>query len=115
MNDPLAILEEAATAVLTMTEGLEREELLRSRLTRAEVRRQLLLVSSTLKGMEPDWRAALQELDWEGWAATAERMGRADEVAADALWFAVRALTPATMTWLRLYRSHPPERVPTAP
>jgi monoamine oxidase len=100
----LARAEEAATAVLTLTEGLEREELLRSRLTRREVRRQLLIIGHTLEEVSKEARRRAQEIDWEAWRTTASRIV-ADAVAADdALWFAVAALVPATLIWLRIHR-----------
>lgn len=114
MNAELAILEEATTAVLTLTEGLERAEFMRSRLTRSEVRRQLLRVASTLRGLGESGRGTLPEIDWDGWALTGERLAGDPIHAEEALWFAIHALTPATLTWLRLYRSHPPERIATA-
>jgi uncharacterized protein with HEPN domain len=96
--------EEALTSILTLAEGLDEGELTRSRLTRGEVRRQTLLVSGALDRVSEQGRASLPELDWAAWRATAERMGRGGTVENDALWFAVRALAPTTLTWLRLRR-----------
>ncbi|HEY6880049.1 MAG TPA: hypothetical protein VI299_18620 [Polyangiales bacterium] len=114
MNAALALIEDATTAVLTLTEDLERDEFMRSRLTRSEVRRRLLLVASTLRGLGETGRRMFPEIDWDGWSLTAERLEGDATVADDALWFAIRALTPATLTWLRLYRSLSPEPIATA-
>lgn len=105
----LANLEEAATAVLTLTEGLEAEEFLRSRLTRREVHRYLLDIDTILTSFGAETRAKLPELDWHGWSVTASRIQCGGKVADTALWFAVQSLTPATLMWLRLYRTRQPE------
>jgi uncharacterized protein with HEPN domain len=96
--------EDALTSILTLAEGLDRGELSRSRLTRGEVRRQALLVSRALVQVSEQARASFPELDWAAWRATAERIGQGGKVEDDALWFAVGALAPATLTWLRLRR-----------
>ncbi|WP_119154737.1 hypothetical protein [Caldimonas tepidiphila] len=106
----LAIVEEACTAVLVLTEGFGDEEFLRSRLTRAEAARQLATIASTLAHMPPGLRRRLPELDWEGWRACMHHMGAGGGPAQDeALWFAVRSLVPATLTWLRVHRRGQPE------
>lgn len=109
------IVEDAITDALTLAEGLEREELLGSRLTGAEVRRQLTSVCAVLGSVNEADRGALSELDWEAWRTTAVRLQRGHPSADDALWLAVRALAPATLTWLRLYGRDPPEQLLTEP
>lgn len=105
-----AAVEAAAEAVLTLTESLEPAEFLRSRLTRQEVTRQLRLIMTALGGASTDTRAAIPELDYDAWALTATRLDAADPATCnDALWFAITALTPTTLSWLRLYRSRQPE------
>jgi uncharacterized protein with HEPN domain len=106
ITDPerLAGVEQTLTDVLTLTEGLEESELRRSRLTRETVQRMISEVTATLHGVAPDARSALPELDWDAWALTGERLARGSDLGAAALWFAVRALAPATLTWLRLRR-----------
>lgn len=65
----LGLIEQAATAVATLVEGLEQNELLRSRLTRAEVLRQLKTLADSVGQIEPAARAEMPELDWDGWDA----------------------------------------------
>jgi uncharacterized protein with HEPN domain len=99
----LASIEDAAAAVLTMTEGLEEEEFQRSRITRSETRRQVDLIACALDGLDPDARRAVPEIDWDAWQRTHQTQD--DET----LWFAVRSLVPATLMWLRVYRRNHPD------
>ncbi len=102
----LAIIEEAGVNVLTMTEGLDESEFLSTRLTRQEVRRQLVVMSESLSSLSLHARGDMRELDWEGWAAAARRIGTDEN---ETIWFLVRSLVPATLMWLRLYRTTRPE------
>lgn len=108
-----AIIEEACTSVLILTEEVAAEEFLRSRITRAEVLRQLRSVAAALGEVPQAIRAALPELEWEGWAATARNFDApgtgSGDAAGEAIWFAVRSLAPATLMWLRVYRRSRPE------
>jgi len=109
----LAIVEEACTSVLILTEEVSAEEFLRSRITRAEVLRQLRSVAAALGEVPQATRAALPEFEWAGWLATARNFdgpgtGNGD-AAGEAIWFAVRSLVPATLMWLRVYRQSRPE------
>jgi uncharacterized protein with HEPN domain len=108
----LSIIEAAGIAVLTLTEGLEKDEFLSSRLTRAEARRQMKIMSDSAANLAPDAQATLAEVDWSGWHAIARQLGdNPDDPHAEqeALWFAVRSLVPATLMWLRVYRTNQPE------
>lgn len=101
----LQLVNDAGEAVLVLTDGLQRDELLRSRLTRAEVRRQLLQLACTLADAAPGLHARMPEIDWGGWRAMAAALDGDDALQADdALWFAVQSLVPATLGWLRVYR-----------
>lgn len=93
------IIEEAATVVLTLTEGLEREEFLRSRITRPVVTKQLLKIADALAETRDHAGADMPELDWDAWLAMGPRLAQDDE----ALWFVIHALTPATLSWVRFY------------
>jgi uncharacterized protein with HEPN domain len=104
-----AIIEEAASAVLILGEDTEQEELLASRFTRAEVQRQLLIIADMLAELSAETRALMPELEWDGWATTARALRGGSAEANEALWFAVRALVPATVMWLRVYRRNQPE------
>jgi uncharacterized protein with HEPN domain len=105
----LSIIEEAGVAVLTLTEGLEADEFLASRLTRAETSRQLRIMSDAAASLPPHIQTLLAEVDWDGWEAVAQQIDAGDAGEREALWFAVRSLAPATLMWLRVYRKSLPE------
>ena len=114
----LSIIEEAGVAVLILTEGLEKDEFLASRLTRAETQRQVKTLSESIANLSPHTLSILAEVDWAGWHTVARQLGAdadAHQPGADkgaeqeALWFAVRSLVPATLMWLRVYRKEQPE------
>ena len=85
----LGLIEQAAQGVLVLCEGLTRDELLGSRLTRTEVLRQLLTLAVSATRLDAAVQTAMPELD-------------------EALWFAVESLLPATLLWLRFYRQQQP-------
>lgn len=105
----LLLVEEAGEAVLVLTDGVDEAEFLRSRLTRAEVRRQLHTLADTLAAMPPAARTAMAEIDWAGWQGLAHAMAAPPPDGDEAAWFAARALVPATLSWLRVYRRSAPE------
>jgi uncharacterized protein with HEPN domain len=105
----LSIIEEAGVAVLILTEGLEKDEFLASRLTRAETRRQITTISESAANLAPHTQGILAEVDWAGWDTVARQLDADPGEAQDALWFAVRALVPATLMWLRVYRKERPD------
>jgi uncharacterized protein with HEPN domain len=105
----LSIIEEAGTAVLTLTEGLEEAELLGSRLTRAEVQRQVKIMSDIAAQLPIDARQLLAEIDWDGWQTVARQLSEGGAPADTALWFATRSLVPAILMWLRVYQQNQPE------
>ncbi len=105
----LSIIEEAGVAVLTLTGGLEMDEFLASRLTRAETQRQIKILSESVANLAPQTLAMLAEVDWAGWQTVARQFGANQGEEQDALWFAVRSLVPATLMWLRVYRTNQPE------
>lgn len=116
MNHPmlrsalLSLIQGACESVLILVEQLPREELMRSRLTRAEVQRQLTTLARSATQVEPAARAAMPELDWPGWDALGLRVaGPPGEALDDALWFACESLVPATLLWLRVYQQGQPE------
>ncbi|SCK17964.1 hypothetical protein VAR608DRAFT_1270 [Variovorax sp. HW608] len=105
----LSIVEHAGTAVTILIEGLAQEELMRSRLTRPEVLRQLKSLADSLARIAPEVRRDMPELDWAGWDAMRDRLRRRSGEALDeALWFACESLVPATLLWLRVYRQSQP-------
>lgn len=105
----LALIEQSGMAVATLAEGLEEAELRRSRLTRAELLRQLRVLAASAMAVPAAARADMPELDWDGWRSLALRL-QADhgEDVDEALWFAVSSLVPATLLWLRVYRQSQP-------
>lgn len=105
----LSIVEDAGTSILTLTEGLERDELMRSRLTRAEVTRQLRSLVAATSNMRPEGRTRLPEVDWPGWDTVGRALDQPGAEQDDALWFAITSLAPATLMWLRVYRKDQPE------
>ena len=115
-----AMIEEAATAVMILTEDVSQQELLALRLTRAEVLHQLRIMADSMDMIPDDIRSQMPELEWAGWGSTAhvlnklfmrdaDEAGRFKEAFDDALWFAVLSLVPATLMWLRGYRHSQPE------
>ncbi|HEY0202309.1 MAG TPA: hypothetical protein VGC24_11510 [Burkholderiaceae bacterium] len=103
----LGIIEQAGMAIATLTEGLEHAELLHSRLTRAEVLRQLRILADSAAALAPEVRQAMPEVDWPGWQAMRAPLALQPGVALDdALWFACESLVPATLLWLRFYRQN---------
>jgi uncharacterized protein with HEPN domain len=106
----LGLIQGACESVLILVEQLPREELMRSRLTRAEVQRQLTTLAASVAQIEPEQRATMPELDWSGWALMRVQLaGPPGETLEEALWFASQSLVPATLLWLRVYRQSQPE------
>jgi uncharacterized protein with HEPN domain len=112
----LGLMEQAGISVATLVEGLERTELLRSRLTRGEVLRQLKILADSAVQVEPAMRTAMPELDWSGWDRMRGRFAApAGEALDETLWFACNSLMPATLLWLRVYQQSQPELFRLAP
>ena len=105
----LSIIEEAGIAVLTLTEGLEKDEFLSSRLTRAETRRQVAIMGESAARLALQIQTLFAEVDWSGWRAVARQLGEHGHAEQEALWIAVRSLVPDTLIWLRVYRKNQPE------
>lgn len=105
----LQTLEAAGVAVLTLVEDLSVADLLRSRLTRAEVARHLQQMCHAASGMPKDIQAQMPEVDWSAWSLIGSGLSDESALARDeALTFAVRSPVSATLMWLRVYRqSHP--------
>ncbi|HEY1393118.1 MAG TPA: hypothetical protein VFV25_07060 [Methylibium sp.] len=105
----LQVIGETGESVLTLTEAVEEAELMRSRLTRPEVLRQLRTLADTLEALPQSVREQMPEIDWAGWRAARRAFHEEHGTALNSvLWFAVKSLVPATLSWLRVYRkSHP--------
>jgi uncharacterized protein with HEPN domain len=105
----LGILEEAGTAVLTLSEGLEEEEFFATRLTQQEVSRQIRTIAQTAVAMPEEVKLQLAEIDWAAWSALETQFSSTGGLDRDALWFGVRSLVPAMLMWMRVYRHNQPE------
>lgn len=125
MNEPmhriataalLQLIEQSGMDVATLAEGLDEGELCRSRLTRAEVAQRLQTLGRCVASVPGPVRAALPEIDWNGWHLVCQRLQSAQARDADeALWFAVHSLVPATLLWLRVHRQGQPGLFTMAP
>lgn len=104
----LQLIKESGEAVLTLTEDLPQQELLRSRLTRVEVQRQLQCLLGVLDAAAPLLRERMPELDWAGWHAAGQALAAPGPAQDEALCFAVQSLVPATLSWLRVYKQEQP-------
>ena len=102
-------IENASTAVLTLAEGLEQTELLASRLTRYEIRRELLNVCEAHAVLSARAREAMAELDFAGWVNIGQRIREGGESEVNASWLALWAMAPTALGWIRFYRSQKPE------
>ncbi|MGE0113750.1 MAG: hypothetical protein AB7T07_02535 [Steroidobacteraceae bacterium] len=104
MSQPLfGLIDDAGANVMILMDGLHAEDLRRSRVTRQEVKRQLLNMADSLGKLQSSLQQQLPELDWDAWSTIVRHL-HSDHLEDDALWFAASALTPATLMWLRVYR-----------
>lgn len=104
----MTLLEEAGEGILVLVDELVEDEFRRSRLTRAEVVRQLRLMADTLAALPAAARESMPELDWAGWRGASVALAGGGAAADEAAWFAARSLVPATLSWLRVYRRDEP-------
>jgi uncharacterized protein with HEPN domain len=104
----LRTVAECGEGVLVIVDGLTDDDLRRSRLTRGEVQRLVLLIGHTLAALPDAARTAMPEIDFAGWQASVRTIESQSAERDDTLWFAVRSLVPATLSWLRVYRREQP-------
>jgi hypothetical protein len=104
----LQLIDECGQGVLVLIDGLQEGEFARSRLTRSEVKRLLLLMADTLDALPAATRDGMPEIDWPGWRSVAMALHSPAVAQDDAAWFGATALTPATLSWLRVYRRAQP-------
>ena len=104
----LLSLDEVCTNVLILAEGLEKDEFLSSRLTRAEVKHQILTMTGLAKNISPAICNTMPELDWAGFELLTFQIGQGGIAENEAIWFAVTSLIPATLMWLRIYKKDNP-------
>lgn len=103
-----SIIEDAGEGVMVMTETVEKEEFLASKLTRREVQRRLMIIAGSAGNVAPEARKLMPELPWDGWETVARELNDLNPQLDEVLWFAVRALVPATMLWVQVYRENQP-------
>lgn len=111
----LDILEQAGEDVLTLTEGIEPEKFFSSHLTQMEALRQIRIMAETVGNLPGELKSQIAEIDWAGWSVLATQLATTGGFERDAVWFGVRSLIPATLLWLRVYRSNQPELFSYAP
>jgi uncharacterized protein (UPF0212 family) len=106
----LKTIEETGVGVLTLVEGLQDSELLSSRLTRSEVTRQLRMLTEAAMALPSEVRTAMPEVDWAGIGTAGNALaGPAGGELDEAMVVASRALVPATLMWMRVYKQQHPE------
>lgn len=104
-----SLIQNAGEAVLTLIDSLEEAEFLRSRLTREETRRQMVVLAETLLHLPEPVREAMPEIDWGGWRTTRLAIDQSGSQQDEVLWFGAHSLVPATLSWLRVYRQERPQ------
>jgi hypothetical protein len=104
----LVAIEDAITAVLTLSDAIARNMLLHSPHAQREVKRRLLLTAKALDELACGQQVAFAELDRDGWLALARVLDEDNALEQEALWFAVDTLAPHTLSWLRVYRAQLP-------
>jgi hypothetical protein len=65
----------------------------------------LLTASQAIGSVSLQARETMPELDYAAWAMVGVRIATGGAVEDDARWFSIRALLPATLGWLRAYRT----------
>ncbi|HRH72378.1 MAG TPA: hypothetical protein PLM62_04770 [Zoogloea sp.] len=105
----LANIINAGTDILTLAEGMDESEFLRSRLARVEIGRLVGVMAINLADLPDAQRQLFAELDWTTWRALPEQLNTDPATRDEALWFAIRALVPATLMWLRVYKESAPQ------
>jgi len=104
----LTVIQQAGEGVLVLIDNVEAAEFQRSRLTRQEVRRQLGLMAETLLSLPHEARAAMPEIEWGSWRSVQQGLPSPAVNGDELCWDAAHSLVPATLSWLRLYRSTEP-------
>lgn len=105
----LGIVQEAGSSIMILAETGSEEEMLRSRLTRMEIVRQLGVMAQTLDNIPADIRARIPEISWDQWQRLPTQLGASGETPDEALKFACGSMVPATLLWLRHYQQSQPE------
>ena len=102
-------MERCGHDVLVLVEHVTRDELMRSRITRAQVQRLLRSMADSLCGLPRSARDAMPEIDWTAWDRLRVQLNSEPGPAQqEAVWFACESLVGATLLWLRVYRKGQP-------
>ncbi len=105
----LANIVNAGTDALTLAEDMDEATFRRSRLARVEMGRLVGIMATNLADLPDAQRQLFAELDWTTWRALPEQLNADPSTRDEALWFAIRALVPATLMWLRVYKESAPQ------
>ncbi|MFN4063952.1 hypothetical protein GO613_14605 [Azoarcus communis] len=98
-----ADIEEAATDILTLIEGLDPDSYARSRLTRTTVAERLRRIARHLALLPAEAREAMPELDWGGWSELYSAM-QAGQAGVRQEWTAASEMAVLVLQWMRVYR-----------
>ncbi|KAB2963818.1 hypothetical protein [Zoogloea sp.] len=104
----LANIIDAGTDALTLAEDMDEATFRRSRLARSEIGRLIGVIATNLADLPDAQRQQFAEIDWAAWSALAPQLQQDGPERDEALWFATRALVPATLMWLRVYKEGAP-------
>ena len=105
----LANIVNAGIDALTLAEDMDETTFRRSRLARVEMGRLVGIMATNLADLPDAQRQQFAELDWTTWRAIPEQLNADPATHDEALWFAIRALVPATLMWLRVYKESAPQ------
>ena len=91
-----------------LAEMRDEPELFASPATLQSVEAQLLVMAQTLEHLAPQLRERLNHLDWHSWQQLQHLLTHNIQPRREPLWYAVRALVPATLELVaQLRRQYP--------
>ncbi len=91
-----------------LAEMQDEPELFASPATLQSVEAQLLTMAQTLDHLAPALRERLTHVDWQGWHHLQHLLSHDLQPRREVVWYAVRALVPATLDLIvQLRRQHP--------
>jgi uncharacterized protein with HEPN domain len=110
----LGLLQQTGMDVIVLTEELDEQEFLVSRLTRQETLRLLGVMACTARDLPAQVREQLPEIDWAAWAALPDALIRPHAHPLK-IWVAARELAPLTVQRLIDYRRVVPQLFSVVP
>ncbi|PLX72748.1 MAG: hypothetical protein C0607_15705 [Azoarcus sp.] len=102
-TDILVRVEEAATDILTLVEGLSADDFARSRLTRTATLACLREIADAASALPAEGRAAMPEVDWAGWLDLGDALANGVSCA-EREWQAASEGAAVILQWMRVYR-----------